>query len=323
MGAPNTSQINVADSPVSLASGPRGCITFINMGNNTVFLGGSGVSFQTGLPLPAPFGSMTIESCDDWYGVCSPGSSSKVAVLINTKAGLFFLATSTAPPLTSFRLPHFVHTFTNETSSARIVIGQNAVPATIGTAAFVGPDSGNLASTSFSSLATASTAVVAGMQQIGTTPVGDGWCFGTVDRMFFRVKLGSPAQSRYWIGMSNDSGSVFAATWATDNPNAHFAAFRAKSAEGTIKAICGTAAGSFTLVDTGVPFDLNWHNYEIVITLNGTLFTFIIDGKIVAQISSNIPSPSDIVKWFAIGDNLNTPTAIVITVQITTELFLI
>lgn len=220
---------------------------------------------------------------------------------------------------TTFRLPHFVHVFTSESSSARIVIGQNAVPAVLGTAAFVGPDSANLSSTSFSSLATASTAVVAGMQQIATTSAGTGWDFGTVDRVLFRVKLGSPAQARYWIGINNDAGSNFATTWATDTPNFHFAAFRAKSAEGTIKAICATASGSFTLVDTGVPYDLNWHNYEIVYT--ATLVTFLIDGVTVAQISSNLPSVGDIVKWSVLGDNLNTATAIVVTIQIVTELF--
>lgn len=244
-------------------------------------------------------------------------------ILLEQQARQNFFSDRSISGSTSFRLPHFIHVFTSESNSAQIVIGQNGVPATIGTAAFIGPDSANLTATSFTSTAVASVAVVAGKQQLGSISAGTGWTFGTVDRILFRVKLGSPAQSRYWIGINNDTASSFAATWATDTPNFHFAAFRAKSAEGTIKAICGRDSGpNFTLVDTGVPFDTtSWHNYEIVIT--ATLVTFLIDGVVVAQISSNLPSAGDIAKWIILGDNLNTATAIAVNVQLVTELFLL
>jgi hypothetical protein len=57
---------------------------------------------------------------------------------------------------------------------------------------------------------------------------------------------------------------------------------------------CSARAGVRTAVDTGIPADLVYHKFKIVVNAAGTSAAFYVDGALVATIITNIPVAPDV-----------------------------
>ena len=132
-------------------------------------------------------------------------------------------------------------------------------------------------------------------------------------RMALDAVVGTP---RYWHGLTCwNSGSIVGTNnlavlgttkLATDTPNSNLIGWRySVGTDTTWKAVCITAgvSPSATVVDTGIVPDANVHLYEICQNYAGTTMYFLIDGTLVATISTNIPSAVPL----AIADGLASP----------------
>jgi hypothetical protein len=145
----------------------------------------------------------------------------------------------------------------------------------------------------------------------GTTTgrgVGEGntnWSFGTFYRVSIRCQLQQTTNVRYWIGAGINIGSANA-TYSTDTPNTSYIAFRySAGTDATIKAVCGTATASQTVVNTGVSVDTTAsHVFEV--TYDGTNVNFYIDGALKAQISTTLPATTALINSGVVVDNQNT-----------------
>jgi len=96
------------------------------------------------------------------------------------------------------------------------------------------------------------------------------------------LALGQTGTGRCWMGFC----PAQAGTLVTANPNTSIVAFRFDSAVDTNwQAYTGTAAATFTLVDTGVVADTNFHQFKII-NSEGNM-EFFVDGNLVATILSS------------------------------------
>jgi hypothetical protein len=150
--------------------------------------------------------------------------------------------------------------------------------------------------------------------------------FLAIARTSFLVKLNTLTNSRYWFGLGNwtnasangTNGTAILGTtkYATDTPNSTTVGFRySDGTDTTFKAVTIQAAGISNVVDTGVTADTNPHLFEFVPNFAGTAIAFLIDGNLVATISSNLPNPTPANQreafgdLFVVTDNKNTNTA--------------
>lgn len=142
-----------------------------------------------------------------------------------------------------------------------------------------------------------------------------------------RFSLGSTVNARYWIGLAclnsggtgnNGAAIVGTTAYAQDTPNKTTIGFRySDGTDSTWQAVvisASSSAGLQTTVDTGVAPDTHIHLFEMATNITGTEILFLIDGVVVATISTNIPNPSaggnSLGSLFFTGDNKNTNTAI-------------
>jgi hypothetical protein len=204
-------------------------------------------------------------------------------------------------------VPRFAQWVPDSAAATLLVLGSNVTTTNTGTLASVQATATDSPSLSFSASATGSTNIVIG-QTYASVGTPNRYTLPTIYRFSIRLKLGNTTNVRYWAGLSNNStnGTV----WATDTPNQIYAAFRySASTDTNIKAVCGTSSANQTVVDTGVaPQTSTSVLFEI--TFDGIHVNFWINGALVAQISSNIPSTSTNITWMWTGDNKNTATAI-------------
>jgi hypothetical protein len=124
-----------------------------------------------------------------------------------------------------------------------------------------------------------------------------------------KAALSSLTDSRLWIA-GNDHANSAESVLAGDNPGANLVGFRLSSPAGdtNFQAYAGTDATHFTVVDTGVAGDTDFHLFEIAYE-SGTV-TFSIDGVVVATISTNLPSTSTAVGTTVSCDNVGTTDAL-------------
>jgi hypothetical protein len=160
---------------------------------------------------------------------------------------------------------------------------------------------------------TLNSGVTASTTTRGTNEGNTSWTLGTFWRAVFRCKMNHTANVRYWIGIGS-STIAGASAYATDTPNTSYAMFRfSATTDATIKAVCGTATASQTVVNTGVSVDTTAsHIFEIA--YDGTNVNFYIDGALVAQISTNLPATSTLISSGAACDNKNTSNDVSIDV---------
>lgn len=141
--------------------------------------------------------------------------------------------------------------------------------------------------------------------------------------------IGQLTNARFWIGLicfnvgssiGNSASPANSTAYANDLPNKTTLGFRySAGTDTTWKAVSIQAGGGSTVVDTGVTPDLNIHSFEMAPNSTGTSVNFLIDGIIVAVISTNLPitglaNPADSLcspMWC--GDNKNTANAVSFT----------
>jgi hypothetical protein len=138
------------------------------------------------------------------------------------------------------------------------------------------------------------------------------------------------AAVRYWMGLAcynssgigNNHAAITGTTaYAQDTPNKTTIGFRFSSGTDlTWKAVvitAGSSVGAQTTVDTGIVPDTNPHLFEMTTNATGTAIYFLIDGYVVATITTNLPTPSSGGDaWgepFLVGDNKDTGTTISLT----------
>lgn len=138
-----------------------------------------------------------------------------------------------------------------------------------------------------------------------------------------QFSISSIMNARYWLGLTtwnigsglgtNSVNILNTTKFATDTPASNTIGFRFSSGTDTTwKAVTVTAGGSSTIVDTGVTADTNFHVFEMTNNLTGTAIQFLIDGNVVANITTNIPpglqTSDGLADIFWTGDNKNTVT---------------
>lgn len=97
-------QIATGIQPTPIALNPKpGWVTITNLGTKDVWLGGADVTPSTGQLLPGGHGNaVKIKTVADWWGICNPGESSSVSVIVGLELAVFFLnqAGGSSPILT-------------------------------------------------------------------------------------------------------------------------------------------------------------------------------------------------------------------------------
>jgi hypothetical protein len=174
-----------------------------------------------------------------------------------------------------------------------------------------------------STAATASTTPVGGMRAGNN---GNNSQFGMLAfyRYTLKFSLNQLTNVRYWMGLAcwnstsargNNSQDILATTaYASDTPNKTTLGFRFSAGTDTHwQAVAIVAGGAQTTVDTGVTPDLNIHLFEMVTNITGTAVIYLIDGVVVATITTNLPIPSQAAdswgEFFWCVDNKNTAHA--------------
>ena len=149
-------------------------------------------------------------------------------------------------------------------------------------------------------------------------------------RWSFRFSIGGSTNVRYWMGLGcwnnagtgNNSVLIGGTTaYVADSPNKSTVGFRFSAGTDTHwQAVANTATGgggTQTVVDTGITPDTSVHLFEMAPNAAGTSMNYLIDGVVVATISTNLPPPANGGNsWgdlFFTGDNKNTNTAISLT----------
>jgi hypothetical protein len=191
-------------------------------------------------------------------------------------------------------------------------LGHNNQPVTIGTRTFYFSTATEPGGLTYTSAATGSTNDVVCIEQ-GFGASNGIYTYGALRRYSTRLIMNNTANVRYWIGLGKTSPQFGTAAYSTDTPNFPYAMFRYSSTtDSTIKAVCGLSSGSQTVVNTGVAVDtVNSQQFDIVRT--GTAFKFLINGTLVATISTTLPAASDLYGTGVIVDNKNTATAVGVT----------
>jgi hypothetical protein len=191
-------------------------------------------------------------------------------------------------------------------------LGHNNQPVTIGTRTFYFSSATEPGGLTYTSAATGSTNDVVCIEQ-GFGASNGIYTYGALRRYSTRLIMNNTANVRYWIGLGKTSPQFGTAAYSTDTPNFPYAMFRYSSTtDSTIKAVCGLSSGSQTVVNTGVAVDtVNSQQFDIVRT--GTAFKFLINGTLVARISTTLPAASDLYGTGVTVDNKNTATAVGVT----------
>jgi hypothetical protein len=211
-------------------------------------------------------------------------------------------------------VPRFVMVYAGAVNATPTVVGHDDAAVTVGTNARFTASGSEPPSESFTSAATASVNVVAGVRHgwganLGTNEV---FTYGSVLRMAQRVKMNNSSNVRFWIGVSEGTTGDFtgSANLAVDNPNRNYAMFRfSAGTDSVIQAVCGTSSATQTVTSTGVSVSTSASKlFEIAWT--ASTFTFFIDGVQVAQITTNIPGTSTRFGTLVCCDNKNTATSV-------------
>jgi hypothetical protein len=211
-------------------------------------------------------------------------------------------------------VPRHVMAFAGAVNATPGIVGHDDAVVTVGTNARFTASGSEPPSESFTSAATASVNVVAGVRHGWGANIGanEVFTYGSVYRMSQRVKFNNSSNVRYWLGVSEGNTADFtgSAALASDTPNRNYAMFRfSAGTDSTIKAVCGTSSATQTVVDTGVSVSTSASKlFEIAWT--ASTFTFFIDGVQVAQITTNIPGTSTRFGTLVCADNKNTATAV-------------
>ena len=176
---------------------------------------------------------------------------------------------------------------------------------------------------SFTSSSSASTSTVIGMHtgENGNNSVEGMLAFY---RFTARLSFGGITNARYWLGLgcyhntgAGNNGVVInnSTAYAADTPNKTTLGFRYSAGTDTHwQAVSANAGGSQTTVDTGVTPDTNPHTWEMTTNAAGTAVNFLIDGAVVATITTNLPIPANAQDSFGdmfwTADNENTANAV-------------
>ena len=200
-----------------------------------------------------------------------------------------------------------------DANSSPFTVGNGEVPAFIGTQAKFGALSVDPMGNSFTSAATASANVTAGIRFGWGAALGaDQFTYGTTWRVSIRARMNNTTNARYWIGTTDGATGDFSgsAGLASDAPTRTMAAFRYSNGVDTnIQAVCAVS-GTQTIVNTGIaPNTTNSQLFEIAFVA-GSKFNFYIDGSLVASITTHVPAASDRFGVFVCSDNKNTNTAV-------------
>lgn len=225
----------------------------------------------------------------------------------------------------------FVGIYTENQVSNLITTGilGNGGAVVTGSQGNVNPTSTLQAGDLVSAAASASTSTVIGMHFAEN---GTGSLLGMTAfyRWTLKASMGGITNVRYWFGLGcvtsnsptgnnglgiSNPGTV---AYATDSPNKSTIGFRYSAGTDTHwQAVTDTAAGSQTVVDTGITPDTAIHLFEMTTNAAGSAINYFIDGVLVATISTNIPPPANAQNsWgdlFFTGDNKNTNNAISLT----------
>lgn len=302
--------INAGIQPTPIALNPKpGWVTITNLSSTDIWIGGSDVTPLTGQLLAAGRGnSVKIKTVADWWGVCNPGQSGAVSVIVGLELAVFFLNSGSKSSVGN-ATANFRYIKTPEGSSGfSMISGYSNNPATIGTAGSI-PSSAT--DTNYATLTSFSTAgSFAGLVTYGGTLNGP--TLGALS--FFQTKAGllQTANCRWWLGYCNTNSQNDPAL-AADNPAKQLVAFRYSSNAGDINFQCYVSidATNFTTVDSGILADTKGHTFIIQSVNNGATIKFFIDGALVATVSnSNIPSPSQTLSEISIMDNVGLPNAV-------------
>jgi hypothetical protein len=216
-------------------------------------------------------------------------------------------------------VPRFVSIVGEPANASVIAIGStSAAASTTGTITNVAATSTESFMKRFTGSALASTSVTAQMGWYSSGGINF-ISLGSVKRLSIRCRLNQTTNCRYYVGWTAfwSSGTVM----ATNTPNLHYACFRySAGTDSTIKAVCGTATASQTVVDTLVSVDTtNSQLFDIVYT--GSTFLFFINGVQKASISTNTPVAADLLNMQITSDNKNTANAISFDLDYATVVF--
>lgn len=130
-----------------------------------------------------------------------------------------------------------------------------------------------------------------------------------------RIKLGSTALERVWVGMS--TGPFDAGTLVTDTPLLPLLGFRYSTVAGDSNWKCVTAngVGGQNTVDSTVAADTNSHKLGFSVATGGGSVSFFIDGVAVCgTIATSLPPSSSVIGPVAHIDNAAAANAKVLTV---------
>lgn len=117
------------------------------------------------------------------------------------------------------------------------------------------------------------------------------------------VKLVENAVERVWIGMS-DAATV-AAQGASDTVAGNYACFRYSTTAPDANWKCITMNGvTQTVVDSGIAVDTGVHKFEVIFNDSVPNVVFKIDGKVVATITTNLPSAATALRFIVGGQTL-------------------
>jgi hypothetical protein len=207
----------------------------------------------------------------------------------------------------------FITVFADLTTNP-VTIGHGDSPVTLGTSGAVASTATEPPGRSFTSAASASLNVVAGVRQGwgANITLNEIMTDGTTYRFRQRLKMNNSSSVRYWLGVSQGNTADFtgSAALATDTPNRVYAPFSVPGWNGLgnssslwhkqRRANCG----EYRRVDTSASkmFEIAW--------VAGTRFRFHIDGSLVATITTNLPSSSTRFGTFWCCDSLNSATAV-------------
>jgi hypothetical protein len=295
--------------------------------NNVLSPGGSTWSFHvcSAVGTVAPdFGKGPV--CFDVTGVTISGASQDIGVTLTAAALALTANFGSSGSITAVTIPE-INAIYQVAQGGPVGFG-SICPGNIGFATGTGstqvlPTATRRAGITYFITPAASTSTVVGLDcgQNGNNSLFPivGWNHYTT-----QFSIGSLTNARYWLGLAtwnvgsglgtNSVNILNTTKFATDTPASNTIGFRFSSGTDTTwKAVTVTAGGSSTIVDTLVTADTNFHVFEMTNNLTGTAIQFLIDGVVVATITTNIPpgvqTSDGLADIFWTGDNKNTVTS--------------
>jgi hypothetical protein len=201
----------------------------------------------------------------------------------------------------------FVALWGDIANASLVVVGANLGQSQTGTISNIAATSTETFLKRFTGVITASTNRTVGIGY-GFSGGVSFWTLASIRRYSTRLRINTTSSARWWIGMVDFSTSGAAIT-SSDTPNGSYVAFRfSATTDATIKAVCATSNVNQTVVNTGISVDTtNPQLFEFA--WDGTNVNFYINGALVAQISTNVPS-SALLGLMTSGDNKNTNTVL-------------